>query len=166
MIDVKRIQALIAAAAILPLAACSSVPNPVDALDFIPGIGGSDDEGETAPDDGRITLLAFEQGLSMDENAERGPVVLPTAYSNPVWPQQGAYPTHAVQHLRTDGDLNELWRDSFGAGSGRDQRLNASPVIADGSLFMIDARGNVISANNTMKVGGPVREDLSQNFSV
>lgn len=141
MIDVKRIQAVCAALALLPLAACSSIPSPGDALDFIPGIGNDDDSGETAPQDGRVSLMAFEQGLSVSDDL--GPVTLPTPYVNPVWPQQGAYPTHAVQHLRTDGDLEVLWRQTFGEGSSRDRRLNASPVIADGRLYMIDARGDV-----------------------
>lgn len=168
MIDVKRIQALFAALAFAPIAACSSVPSPGGALDFLPGVG-DDVPADTAPQDGRISLLSFEQGLSLDDAAAAAPITLPTAYINPVWPQQGAYPTHAVQHVRADGALDVYWRQTFGEGSSRDQRLNASPVLADGRLYMIDARGEVSSIDaetgergwNTRLDGPSERDRLS-----
>jgi len=145
MIDVKRIQGILVALAFVPVAACSSIPSPGGALDFLPGVGDDGAPEETAPQDGRISILDFEQGLRIDADGERAPVTLPTAYTNPVWPQQGAYPTHALQHTRADGELNVLWRQTFGEGSSNDRRLNAAPVMADGRLFMIDARGEVSS---------------------
>ncbi len=145
MIDVKRIQTFFAVLALAPIAACSSVPSPGGALDFLPGVGDDDVPRDTAPQDGRISLLTFEQGLSIDGAETLAPVTLPTAYVNAVWPQQGAYPTHAVQHVDATGNLDVLWRQTFGEGSSRDQRLNASPVLADGRLYMIDARGEVSS---------------------
>ena len=145
MIDVTRFRGLLAAALIVPLAACSSVsvPNP---LDVIPGIGSNDDNDELngeAPTDGRVSILSFEQGLQRDENAAPADVSLPPPYVNAVWPQPGGYPTHALQHTQASGSLDVAWRESFGAGSDNDRRLNARPVIADGKVFAIDARGAV-----------------------
>ena len=141
MIDVTRIRGFLLAAALAPVAACSSVPSPGDAFDFIPGIGGGDAPEDTAPQDGRVSILDFEQGLQTGVELE--PVVLPRAYANPVWPQPGGYPSHAVQHTQADGDLDVLWTASLGEGSSNSSRLNARPVVADGQVFMIDARGEI-----------------------
>ncbi|WP_291844692.1 PQQ-binding-like beta-propeller repeat protein [Maricaulis sp.] len=145
MIDVKRIRTLLGVALIAPLAACSSIPNP---LDIIPGRGNDDDNARLngdAPTDGRVSILNFEQGLRLDENGERAAVDLPTAYVNTVWPQPGGYPTNAVQHTQASGPLAIAWREGFGAGSDNDHRLNARPVVADGKIFAIDARGEVVA---------------------
>jgi len=142
MIDVKRTRSLLLALALAPVAACSSLPDPGDALDFIPGIGGgSDAPEETAPTDGRISILDFEVGLQT--GAELPPVQLPTAYVNTVWPGPDGYPTHSLQHTQASGNLDIMWRESVGQGSDNSHRLNSRPVVADGRVFMIDARGEV-----------------------
>lgn len=137
MSKVTRIRSGLIACLLLPIAACSTVE---DQLDFIPGIG-NDGPRETAPEDGRVSILSFEQGLQQNDAA--GPVVLPTAYSNPVWPQQDGYPTHAIQHTAAPGNFERAWRISIGAGSSNRHRLNARPVVADGKIFTIDADGRV-----------------------
>ncbi|MBO6728284.1 MAG: PQQ-binding-like beta-propeller repeat protein [Maricaulis sp.] len=144
MIDVKRTRSLLLALALAPIAACSSIPNPGDALDFIPGIGGNDDAPEdTAPQDGRISILDFETGLQAASGEALPPVQLPTAYVNSVWPGPDGYPTHALQHTQATGSLDIMWRQTFGEGSDHNQRLNARPVVAEGRVYMIDARGEV-----------------------
>lgn len=143
MIDVKRMRAALLALSLAPLAACSSVPNPMDALGNLPGFGGDDNSEVERPDDGRVSILSFEQGLSLAAGETAGPVVLPPAYANPVWPQPGGYPTHAVQHTQASGALDVAWQQNAGAGSDNDRRLNAAPIIADGRVYLIDASGEV-----------------------
>lgn len=145
MIDVKRIRTLLGVALIAPLAACSSVPNP---LDMIPGRGNDDDNNLNgdAPTDGRVSILNFEQGLRLDGESA-GVVELPTAYVNTVWPQPGGYPTNAVQHTQASGPLDIAWREGFGAGSDNSRRINARPVIAAGNVYAIDASGEVVAMN-------------------
>ncbi|WP_300552729.1 PQQ-binding-like beta-propeller repeat protein [Maricaulis sp.] len=147
MIDVMRIRGFLLTLALAPVAACSSVPNPVDALDFIPGIGGGEADEDTAPQDGRVSILDFEQGLQIANGAPLEPVVLPRAYANPVWPQPGGYPSHAVQHTQADGELDVHWTTSIGEGSSNSSRLNARPVVADGRVYAIDARGEISAMN-------------------
>jgi outer membrane protein assembly factor BamB len=139
MIDVKRIRMVALALVMAPLAACSSVPNPLDAL---PGFGNDSVEGETAPSDGRVSILTFEQGLQVGEEGAAA-VTLPPAYVNPLWPQPGGYPTNALQHTQASGNLDVLWRQRFGEGSDNDRRLNGRPVVADGRAYVIDSRGQV-----------------------
>jgi outer membrane protein assembly factor BamB len=146
MIDVKRIRTGLLALVLAPLAACSSIPNPMDALDYVPGLGGDEAPEDTAPTDGRVSILTFEQGLQVGEGGALT-VTLPPAYVNTIWPQPGGYPTHALQHTQASGNLDRLWRNGIGAGSDNDRRLNGRPVIADGRAFMIDARGEVFAAD-------------------
>ena len=146
MINAKRFRAAFVAIALAPLAACSSVPNP------IAGIGNilnPPPEESVAPTDGRISILTFEQRLQVDPNVEQPAIVLPPAYVNSLWPQPGGYPTHALQHTAASGALEIAWSTNIGEGSSNDRRLNARPVVADGRVFMLDARGDVVAVEET-----------------
>jgi outer membrane protein assembly factor BamB len=163
MIDVTRIRSIWLAALMAPLAACSSVPNPINA---IPGFGGGDDDeiNGIAPDDGRISIMSFDQGLQLD--ADAAPIDLPTAYVNRIWSQPGGYPTHALQHTQASGPLDVAWRQSYGRGSDNNRRLIARPVVAEDRIYTIDANGEV-SAHNadtgariwSIRLTGPTRRD-------
>jgi len=146
MNNVKRLRAAILAIALTPLAACSSIPNPIEGIGNM--INSSEDEVE-APTDGRISILTFEQSLQVDPNVVQAAIELPPAYVNTLWPQPGGYPTHALQHTAASGALDVVWRESVGEGSSNDRRLNARPVVADGRVFMIDARGSVVAVDET-----------------
>jgi len=163
MIDVKRIRSVFLAVALAPLAACSSIPNPINALDVF---SGGDENESSAPTDGRVSILSFEQSLQVAEDASAAPVVLPPAYANPLWPQPGGYPTHALQHTQASGPLDVVWRESVGNGSSNNQRLNARPVVADGHVFVIDGSGQISAINEdtrdhvwTTRLEGPSRND-------
>jgi outer membrane protein assembly factor BamB len=166
MSSAERIRNLLAVALIAPLAACSSIPDIPNPINAIPGLGNNDDDelNGVAPDEDRISIMSFEQGLQLD--TDHDPVDLPTAYVNQVWPQPDGYPTHAVQHTQAGGSLDIAWRQSFGHGSNNDSRLIARPVIADGMIFTIDASGQVFAhdADNgsriwSTRLDGPSRRD-------
>lgn len=137
MIDVKRLRIAVLALVLAPLAACSSIPNPMDLF------SGRNPSADTAPTDGRISILSFEQTLQTGTDDVLATVTLPTAYINSVWPQPGGYPTHALQHTQARGNLDVAWRQSIGQGSNNDRRLNSRPVIAEGKLFAGDASGRI-----------------------
>jgi starvation-inducible outer membrane lipoprotein len=65
MNNVKRLRAAILAIALTPLAACSSIPNPIEGIGNL--INAPADEA-AAPTDGRISILSFEQSLQVDPN--------------------------------------------------------------------------------------------------
>ncbi len=140
MIDVKRLRIAALALVMAPLAACSSVPNPMNALDFL---SGDDENADSAPTDGRVSILSFEQTLQISTDTELEAVTLPQAYVNSVWPQPGGYPTHALQHTQASGNLDTAWRQSIGQGSNNNRRLNARPVVAEGRIFAGDATGQI-----------------------
>lgn len=102
--------------------------------------GEETDDPNAPPDESRRSVLELGETLQVDA---AGPVVLPRAYVNTSWPQPDGYPTHAMQHTQASGPLEIAWRTRIGDGSGRNQRLNARPVIADGVVYLVDAQGRV-----------------------
>lgn len=104
--------------------------------------GGDETDDPNAPARAdRISVLELEERLA--SNVETGPVQLPRAYVNRAWPQPDGYATHAMQHTEASGGLDRVWRVNAGEGSSRDRRINARPVISDGTVFAIDASGRV-----------------------
>jgi outer membrane protein assembly factor BamB len=122
----------------LIVSGCSTVSDTASRLNPFDGDGAQE---SVAPTDGRISILSFEQSLQADPSARA--VTLPTAYANTVWPQPDGYPTHAMEHTQASGPLEIVWRRSFGEGSGRNRRLNARPVAAEGRIYVMDGQGVV-----------------------
>lgn len=102
------------------------------------------DDPNAPPDSERRSVLELGDTLQVED---AGATALPRAYVNTAWPQADGYPTHAMQHTQASGDLNVVWRERIGAGSGRNARLNARPVISDGVAYVIDAEGRVSARN-------------------
>ncbi len=92
----------------------------------------------------RVAVMSEERGLEADPRIADVEVHLPAPTENAAWPQPGGLPTHSLQHLASDG-LSVAWRTSIGSGSGRSGRIAATPVVADGRVFMMDA-GTRLSA--------------------
>ena len=76
MIDLKRLRIAALALVLAPLAAYSSVPNPLNTFDFL---SGDDENSDTAPTDGRVSILSFEQRLRIGTDTETPAVTLPPA---------------------------------------------------------------------------------------
>ncbi len=109
--------------------------------DAIRSILGTDDE-EILPGE-RISVLQLQQTLEPDPGIQDLAVRLPRPYRNDEWPQAGGYPSHAMHHLEVPGALDKLWQADAGAGSHGKARLLASPVVARGKIFVLDADGRV-----------------------
>ncbi|MBL8557252.1 MAG: PQQ-binding-like beta-propeller repeat protein [Hyphomonadaceae bacterium] len=124
-------------AAVAALSACSSAPK---VWPF-----GSEAPGETAPSDGRISILSFEQKLEVDAAlAGRTPYV-PPATEVADWHQPGGPEDNAARHASIDGNFSIVARRSVGQGSTSNARISSPPVIADGKVFVLDA-GQRLSA--------------------
>jgi outer membrane protein assembly factor BamB len=106
--------------------------------------GGSDDE--ILPGT-RISVLALERALRPDINAIDTQIVLPAPEDTDAWTQAGGLSHHAMHHMVISAAPRLAWRSDAGVGSGKRNRTLGEPVIADGRIFIIDAKAYAMAFN-------------------
>lgn len=138
-----RLGPLAVLAAATALSACSTISrlNPFD---------GSDAPRQTAPEDGRISILAFEQQLTPDPSLASRTIVTPPRQTVTEWSQPGGTADNSPPHANGAAVLERAWRADLGAGSNNRSRIAAPPVISGGTLFFLDAdhRVHAVSASD------------------
>ncbi|TAL30322.1 MAG: hypothetical protein EPN97_12940 [Alphaproteobacteria bacterium] len=93
----------------------------------------------------RISVLQLQRDLVANPDLKDSPVQLPEAWTNQLWPQAGGYPNHAPGHLALGQDVKRAWRVSIGRGGSGRTPLTAAPIVAEGAVFALDAKGHVSS---------------------
>lgn len=91
----------------------------------------------------RLSALQLQRDLVASDSLKDIAIHLPEAWTNQLWPQTGGYPTHAMGHLTLGKDLKRAWKSSVGKGGDRRSPLTAGPVVAENTVFTLDARGKV-----------------------
>lgn len=137
--------AVLAAAA--ALSGCSTVQRVGDAV--WPFGGGDNEARETAPQDGRVSILTFEQQLAPDPSLQSRPIVPPAQTALANWAQPGGEPDNSPPNATGSASLDQAFRTNLGAGSDSHVRLAAPPVIADGRLYFLDAETRVRAVDAT-----------------
>lgn len=99
--------------------------------------GGGDDE--ILPGT-RISVLALERALRPDLQAVDTQIALPAPEDTDVWTQAGGLSHHAMHHMVLGPAPRLLWRVDAGVGSGERNRTLGEPVVADGRIFVLDAK--------------------------
>lgn len=145
MIDRIRNWALIGAAA-LALSACGAVQNVADRVNPFDNDSGPD-QGETPDESRRVSLISAESQLEVDEALAGGAPPPPAAAAVASWPVEGGSATHAIGHAQLPGSIRRAWSSNAGEGSGRESRVVAPPVMADGRVFVMDGQGDVAAFN-------------------
>jgi outer membrane protein assembly factor BamB len=95
----------------------------------------------------RISVLPKAASIEADPKLAGVQVILPKPTVNPEWPQPGGYADNAMHHLSAAGKLEEDWNSGIGSGSTSSTRLTASPVVADGKVFVLDSEVRVSAYN-------------------
>lgn len=144
MIRLGPIAALAAATA---LSACSTVARVGDA---VWPFDGDPAEAAATPEDGRVSILAFEQQLSPDPALAGTTISVPPASASVEWSQPGGTADNSPPPLSGSAVLERAWRANLGQGSTDRVRIAAPPVIADGILYFLDGdhRVHAILARN------------------
>ena len=91
----------------------------------------------------RISVLQLQRDLVANPDLKDTPVQLPEAWTNQLWPQAGGYPNHAPGHLALGENIKRAWRVSIGKGGNSRTPLTAAPIVAEGAVFTLDAKGHV-----------------------
>jgi outer membrane protein assembly factor BamB len=138
-------------AAAAALSACSTVSRIGDAL--WPFDGGNA-PAQTAPEDGRVSILAFEQQLTPDPALASRTITPPPAAPMAEWTQPGGTADNSPPQSTGSAVLERAWRANLGAGSNNRVKIAAPPVIADGTLFFLDAnhRVHAVSASDGRRI--------------
>jgi outer membrane protein assembly factor BamB len=97
----------------------------------------------------RISIMASDESVRPDPSLKDVKVVLPPPYRNTEWPQPGGYPSNAMYHLEAAGPLQQVWDVDAGTGSNSDSRLTASPIVANGKIYTLDAEARVFAFNTS-----------------
>lgn len=137
--------AILAAAA--ALSACSTVSRIGDAIN---PFDGGEAPSQTAPQDGRVSILAFEQELAPDAALAGRTITVPSPVAFAEWNQPGGVADNTPQNLTGSAVLQRAWRANLGAGSNNRVQIASPPVIAGGTLYFLDAdhRVHALSASD------------------
>lgn len=100
----------------------------------------------------RRTVMRADPPLAADSGLEGRAIALPPAQPLADWPQAGGLPSHAAPHAEIPGTLRQAWRSSIGYGSAYRQRITTGPVIAGGTVYAVDAYGEVTA--HALDTGG------------
>lgn len=93
----------------------------------------------------RLPVLAAERRLEADSGS--APLQIPAPVAVESWPQASGGPSHAPGHPTLDTPLDQAWRLSIGTGAAYRRRLTASPIMAEGTAFAVDAVGLVTAVD-------------------
>ncbi len=102
------------------------------------GIGGGAKGKSRTPVLGqRIAVLTAETNAEADPALAGQSILLPPATANDSWTQPGGNAPKVMEHLAIGTALGKAW-DVKIAGTTGTQRLAASPIVAEGKLFVTD----------------------------
>lgn len=90
------------------------------------------------------------------------PVALPPAQANAAWTHRGGTTSHGGLHGVLGASPQRIWSVDLGAGNSRRNRITASPVVAEGRIFVMDAKAQVVA----LSTAGAVlwRADLRASY--
>lgn len=72
---------------------------------------------------------------------------LPAIQNNTSWPQAIGSPRFRTDHPALGSQLSRIWTANIGEGDGRKQRITASPVVANGVVYTLDADAQVTATS-------------------
>ena len=103
------------------------------------------DEGpqEVAGEGERISIIAFDETLSVSDTLRGADFFLPTPYERESWPLPGGNLEQAVEHVVAPVNFDVAWRRDFGEASGRGHHVTAPPVVAEGRIYVMDGAAQV-----------------------
>jgi outer membrane protein assembly factor BamB len=90
----------------------------------------------------RVAILSSETGIEVEPSLADVAVILPTAAPNDSWTQSGGNASKSMGHPALGATLATAWTGKI-AGATKEARLAASPVVADGKLFVMDTGARI-----------------------
>ncbi len=129
---------ILAIAAVLLVAGCAEGPTLPKVSDLNP----FKEKQQPLPGK-RIPIMQAAEKVPGELASGDRPVILPAPRTNEDWSQPGGQANNAPGHLVLAGAMRQTWTASAGEGSSAAGRLTASPIVAEGRVYTIDAVGTV-----------------------
>jgi outer membrane protein assembly factor BamB len=121
------------AIASVAIAGCSSFRSPFRARPKTP---------QTAAGE-RISLLELNDQLKVSDSLKGQDFYLPPPQPQVDWPYPGGTVEQSVENVDAAPDFRVAWRRTFGDKSTHHEFVLAPPVMADGKIFVMDAKAGV-----------------------
>ncbi|WP_112062356.1 outer membrane protein assembly factor BamB family protein [Hyphomonas pacifica] len=132
-------QLMVAAAALLAVSACSSIP-------FMNGSKAKDEASE-AEKAGRVAMVLTDEKLQPSTDLATVTIELPEAKDITSWPEAGATPAKVPGHVNAANQLKVAWRNSVGKGSGNKSAVTTPPVASETAIFTMDANQTIYATS-------------------
>jgi len=100
----------------------------------------------------RIPVSLTEGRAGLDVAPAERPIVLPPAQTNDTWSQPGGTALNVSGHVALGASLRQTWSADAGSGSSAYGKLTASPIVADGRIYVLDTRGRVTAFSQSGSV--------------
>lgn len=91
----------------------------------------------------RLSVMELGNKMEVDPLSADEQIILPQPYDNKDWPQPGGTPDNAMYHLAASGKLDKVWSVDAGSGTSDEGELVASPIVADGRIYVLDTEATV-----------------------
>lgn len=138
----------------ISLSACAGIRIPR----LLPGSGNNGDKYQGPGT--RIPVLALNQQLQPSTVLKGVDFALPQAQPQTAWPLPGGNAEQSVDHVAAAPNFEIAWRRSVGKGRSRGGHVTATPVIAAGRIFTMDAEALITARDE--RTGAEVwRVDLA-----
>ena len=98
---------------------------------------------DTASDGRRISVIAFDETVSAAEGLKGVDFYLPSPLAQADWPLPGGPSEVAIENVAAAPAFEIAWKKGFGAGTSAKLHVTAPPILADGRVYVMDARAGV-----------------------
>ena len=149
IVRTERLAAMASVLAMLGLAGCSG------GLPSVAEISAMNPFAEKqVPLPGKRVAVVLTDGAtgSIELAAADRPLTLPPPVQNEAWSLPGGVASHSPGHLALPATIRTAWSADVGQGSSKQGRLTASPIVADGRVYTLDAAGQVSALSQTGSV--------------
>lgn len=100
-----------------------------------------------APLPGKRVQIIQQENIATNLSGGDRPIALPPPRHADGWPQPGGLPSNSPGHLAFASSPKVIWSADAGKGSSFYGKLTASPIVAEGKVFVLDAAGRVTAFN-------------------
>jgi outer membrane protein assembly factor BamB len=96
---------------------------------------------------GKRVEIIQQENIATNLSAADKQIALPPPQANDSWTQPGGVPSNAPGHLALASAVKVAWTADAGKGSSFFGKVTASPIVAEGKVFTLDAAGRVSAFN-------------------